>query len=319
MCIILALRRWKKKHIVVGDKDNEENLTAGYKVMAVFRFSALVVVIVASTIAAVMVSAGVDVNIVGRQPTDSSAHDRAFQQHDCLVRAQPRPSCGDHGIHRFCRDVRGRKSLRQRRQPGTEPRARGHRRRQHCRCVFQPIPVAGSFRRTAVNASAGSKSSMSNVLTGLGVMLILLLLSPIITFVPYSALAAIIITSVTKLINIDAFMLAWKVSRADFYVLVTTLVATLSLGIEIGIAVGTVFSILNIIRESASPHIAILGRANVAKEKGEEEKLQWRDIERFPEAYRPPRNIVLRMDRSLFFPNCECFEICLGHSQCQGK
>ena len=159
-----------------------------------------------------------------------------------------------------------------------------------------------------MNASAGSKSSMSNVLTGLGVMLILLLLSPIITFVPYSALAAIIITSVTKLINIDAFMLAWKVSRADFYVLVTTLVATLSLGIEIGIAVGTVFSILNIIRESASPHIAILGRANVAKEKGEEEKLQWRDIERFPEAYRPPRNIVLRMDRSLFFPNCECFE-----------
>ena len=112
----------------------------------------------------------------------------------------------------------------------------------------------------------------------------------------------------TKLINIDEFMLAWKVSRADFYVLVTTMVATLSLGIEIGIAVGTVFSILNIIRESASPHIAILGRANVAKEKGEEEKLQWRDIERFPEAYRPPRNIVLRMDRSLFFPNCECFE-----------
>ena len=309
MCIILSLRRWKKKHVDDG-KDNGERSTRGYKVMAIIvRFSALVVVIVASTIAAIMVSAGVDVNIVGRQPTGIPAPTIVLSSStiisyvpDLVLPAVTMAFIGFAETYAVGKVYDNEGLL----EPNQELVAIGIA--NIVGAFFNSIPVAGSFGRTAVNASAGSKSSMSNVLTGLGVIMILLLLSPIITFVPYSALAAIIITSVTKLINIDAFKLAWKVSRADFSVLVTTLVATLSLGIEIGIAVGTVFSILNIIRESASPHIAILGRANVAKEEGEEEKLQWRDIERFPEAYRPPRNIVLRMDRSLFFPNCECFE-----------
>ena len=174
---------------------------------------------------------------------------------------------------------------------------------------FNSIPTAGSFGRTAVNANSGSKSSLSNLLTGTLVIIVLLIASPALQLVPYSALAAIIITSVTKLIHFDAFTLAWKVNKGDFAVLVTTLVSTLALGIELGIAIGTGVSLLNIIRESASPHVAILGQVNVATIGGDEAvRMQWRDMERFPEAFRPPKNIIIRMDRSLYFPNCEYFE-----------
>ena len=88
---------------------------------------------------------------------------------------------------------------------------------------FNSIPTAGSFGRTAVNANSGSKSSLSNLLTGTLVIIVLLIASPALQLVPYSALAAIIITSVTKLIHFDAFTLAWKVNKGDFAVLVTKL------------------------------------------------------------------------------------------------
>jgi MFS superfamily sulfate permease-like transporter len=41
-----------------------------------------------------------------------------------------------------------------------------------------------------------------------------------------------------------------------------TLVATLGLGIETGIAIGAIVSILNIIRENASPHMPLLGKVD---------------------------------------------------------
>jgi sulfate permease, SulP family len=313
VAIILLLRYWKKKNIGPdGKKKTKREVGKMFHIMSVVvRFSALIVVFIASGIAAIMVAAGVTINIVGVQPTGIPAPTIIFSSSTIATYipslALPAVTMAFIGFAETYAVGKVYDTRDGMLEPNQELIAIGTA--NIVGAFFNSIPVAGSFGRTAVNANAGSKSTISNLLTGLGVILILLFLSPIIQFVPYSALAAIIITSVTKLINLDAFKLAWRVNKADFAVLMTTLVGTLALGIELGIAVGTGVSLLNIIRESATPHVAILGQVNVAT-KGSDEpiQLQWRDVERFPEAYHPPSNIVIRIDRSLFFPNCEYFE-----------
>lgn len=304
--LILALRYWKNKYTGPGKK---QQTTKIFKIMSVVvRFSALVVVFVTSIVAAIMVASGLNINIVGTQPSGIPAPTLIFSSSsvaayipDLILPAVTMAFIGFAETYAVGKIYDTENLI----EPNRELVAIGIA--NIVGAFFNSIPVAGSFGRTAVNANAGSKSSLSNLFTGVGVILILLFLSPAVQYVPYSALAAIIITSVLKLINIESFKVAWKVNRSDFAVLITTLVATLSLGIEIGIAFGTAFSILNIIRESASPYIAILGQVNVSQDKNDG-KFQWRDIARFPEAYKPPRNIVVRMDRSLFFPNCEFFD-----------
>lgn len=306
MSIIIALQYWKKKYTGAGKK---KKTTKIFKIMSVVvRFSALIVVFVTSIVAAIMVANGLKINIVGMQPSGIPAPTVIFSSSSVaaylpslVLPALTMAFIGFAETYAVGKVYDEENLL----EPNRELVAIGIA--NIFGAFFNSIPVAGSFGRTAVNASAGSKSSLSNLFTGLGVILILLFLSPAIQFVPYSGLASIIIVSVSKLINIESFKLAWRVNRSDFAVLITTLVATLSLGIEVGIAFGTAFSIVNIIRESASPYIAILGQVNISEDK-KEEKLQWRDIARFPEAYKPPRNIVVRMDRSLFFPNCEFFD-----------
>eukprot|EP00943_MAST-04B_sp_MAST-4B-sp1_P008315 g8315.t1 len=296
MSLILALRYWKNKYAGAAKK---KQTTKIFKIMSVVvRFSALVVVFVTSIVAAIMVASGLNINIVGAQPSGIPAPTLIFSSSsvaayipDLVLPAVTMAFIGFAETYAVGKIYDTENLL----EPNRELVAIGI------------ANIVGIFGRTAVNANAGSKSSLSNLFTGAGVILILLLLSPAVQYVPYSGLAAIIITSVLKLINIESFKVAWKVNRSDFAVLFTTLVATLSLGIEIGIAFGTAFSIVNIIRESASPYIAILGQVNISQDK-KDEKMQWRDIARFPEAYKPPRNIVVRMDRSLFFPNCEFFD-----------
>ena len=305
--VLIALKVWKKKFSAPLARPKKQSVA--FKIMAVAaRFSALVVVGLASAIAAVMLANGVSVNVVGKQPSGIPTPTMVLSNPAVIARIPelilPAITIALIGFAESYAvgkvyDKGGAM------RPNRELVAIGAA--NIVGAFFNAIPVAGSFGRTAVNANAGSKTTLSNFFTGLGVILVLLVLSPGMEYVPYSALASIIIISVIGLIKLDSFKQAWKVNRSDFAVLATTLVATLALGIELGVAVGTGFSILNIIRESSSPHMPLLGQVE-AEDPKMTKRRQWRDIERFPNSYRPPGSLIIRFDSSLFFVNCAVFE-----------
>jgi len=60
---------------------------------------------------------------------------------------------------------------------------------------FQCYPVSGSFSRTAINYAAGAKTGISSVVSSFLVALALLFLTPLFTFIPKAALAALVISA----------------------------------------------------------------------------------------------------------------------------
>jgi len=165
---------------------------------------------------------------------------------------------------------------------------------------FGGYPIAGSFSRTALNAQAGTKSQLSSLITAGLIVLTLLLLTPLFYYLPTFVLASIIIIAVLGLIDIPEAKRLYKVSRKDFWVLVTAFFATLLLGVQNGILVSIVFSIIIVFQRIAHPHIALMGEIPG--------KTTLRNFERAPNAEPIPGLIIIRMDASLMFVNTRFFK-----------
>lgn len=108
--------------------------------------------------------------------------------------------------------------------------------------LFGGYPVGGSFSRTSINRFAGSTTSWSGFFTGL-IVLSLLWATPVLAALPKSALAAVIIVAVIRLIR---FRRIWALAREDhlqgavaiFTFLAVLAMPRLDLGVLAGVAVG---------------------------------------------------------------------------------
>jgi len=106
-------------------------------------------------------------------------------------------------------------------------------------------PTGGSFSRTALNFSAGAKSPMAAVFTGIFALLAIQFATGALYFLPKAALAAIIIAAVIRLFNPKVFAEFWSINRGDGIVLTVTFLATLLCAphLEWGIMLGIAMSI----------------------------------------------------------------------------
>ncbi len=164
---------------------------------------------------------------------------------------------------------------------------------------FHAFPAEGGFARTAVSVRAGAASTLSNLASALVVALTLIFLTPLFVYLPNAALAAIIVVAVSGLLNLTEVRFLWRTDRLDFYLMVVTFLATLSLGIEEGILVGISASLLLVIYQSSRPHTAITGRLPGTS--------VYRNIERHPDALTTAAVVVYRLDASLYFANAPVF------------
>ena len=98
-------------------------------------------------------------------------------------------------------------------------------------------PVTGSFSRSAVNNQVGAQSQLAGLLTGLLLLLTLWLLTPLFYFLPKYALAAIVIASVTNLVDYNEAIHLWRVKKQDCLLWVVAFLGTLFLGVQLGLLV----------------------------------------------------------------------------------
>jgi SulP family sulfate permease len=125
----------------------------------------------------------------------------------------------------------------------------------------------------------------------------LLLLTSLVYYLPNAALAAIIMVSVTGLIDTREIRYLFRVKKSEGLLLTFTFLATLSLGIIYGLAAGIVASILLFISLNTKPNAAILGRlpgTNI-----------FRNAKDFPQAETIDNLVILRIDASFYFANTE--------------
>ena len=166
--------------------------------------------------------------------------------------------------------------------------------------LFQAFPVTGGLSRTAVNDQAGAKTGMALIISACFILLTLLLLTPVFYFLPKAILASVIMVVVFRLIDIQKPIRLWKSNRSDFWMLIVTFLATLSLGIVMGIGIGVALSLLVIVFQSTRPHIAMLGQVPGTH--------FYRNVNRFDQVIDREDLLIIRFDGQLYFANINYFK-----------
>jgi SulP family sulfate permease len=156
-------------------------------------------------------------------------------------------------------------------------------------------PIAGGFSRSAVNVRAGARTQLAALVTCAVVVITLLAFTRAFFYLPTAALSAIIVAAVAGLIDIPGAAEVYRVKRADFYLLVLTFFATLSLGIQWGILVGIAASVLLFLVRTTRPYFAVLGRIP--------ESQTYLNAARHPHAETLPGIILVRVDAQFYFGN----------------
>eukprot|EP01035_Chromulina_nebulosa_P020825 gene20825-26993_t len=116
--------------------------------------------------------------------------------------------------------------------------------------VSSGYPVSGSFSRSALNTASGSRTAMSKAFTVSILVLTVAVFTPYVYYVPNAALTAIIWASIYNLWKFSDLWHAWKHSKKDFLVLLTTMTIVFVFNTGLGLAVGIGLSFLILLTES---------------------------------------------------------------------
>jgi sulfate transporter 4 len=156
-------------------------------------------------------------------------------------------------------------------------------------------PVTGSFSRSAVNNQVGAQTQLAGLITGLLLLITLLLLTPLFYWLPKFALAAIVISSVTNLVDYHEAIHLWKVKKQDCLLWVVAFLGTLFLGVQIGLLLAIGVSLALVIVESVRPQMTVLWRLPNTP--------IWRNIKQESHGHFVPGVMVVRIGASMYFAN----------------
>lgn len=165
---------------------------------------------------------------------------------------------------------------------------------------FRGQPVSSSFSRSAMNYEAGGTSIVASLITACILSLTLLFFSQLFYHLPLAVLAALIISTVYRLIDFSELRRLFSIKRRDGWTWLITFASTLLLGVQEGILTGIIVSLIFFIWRSAYPHTAEIGY--LANERA------FRNILRYPEAKIYPQTLMVRPDAALYFANMRFLE-----------
>jgi len=102
------------------------------------------------------------------------------------------------------------------------------------------LPATGALARTAANIRSGARSPISGMLHAVFLLLFMLLLAPLMRYVPLAALAAVLLVIAWNMSEIENFKHTLSAPRGDRVVLLLTFILTVLLDLTIAIQVGLI-------------------------------------------------------------------------------
>ncbi|HTO24683.1 MAG TPA: sulfate permease [Gaiellaceae bacterium] len=167
--------------------------------------------------------------------------------------------------------------------------------------VFQGMPVSTSLSASSLNESAGARTPVASLVTGVLVLLTLIVLAPLFSQLPKAVLGAVIIDAVVfGMIDLGELRRLHRVTRFDFWVAIAAIVGVLSAGVLAGVVIGVVLSLIWLVYVATRPPMPLLGR-----EPGTD---VFRDLAEHPGDETFPGVAVVRLDGGLFFATAEALE-----------
>ena len=106
--------------------------------------------------------------------------------------------------------------------------------------LFGGFPATGAIARTATNVRAGARSPISGMAHALFVLIFMLALSPIMSYVPLAALAAVLVIVAWGMSEIERFRHLMRAPLGDRGLLLLTFLLTVMVDLTVAIEVGLV-------------------------------------------------------------------------------
>lgn len=124
--------------------------------------------------------------------------------------------------------------------------------------LFQGFPSGASQSRTSVCDATGGRSQIVSLVAAGTLALFLLLLTPLLKFLPTVALASILIVAGVQLIELHEYRLLFSVSQRDFWLAIAVAAGVLVVGVIPGIVIGVTISLIHVLVRLARPMDAVL-------------------------------------------------------------
>jgi MFS superfamily sulfate permease-like transporter len=164
---------------------------------------------------------------------------------------------------------------------------------------FQGIPISSSASRTPVAEAAGARTQLTGVVGALAIALLLVAAPRLLTQVPSTALAAVVIAAAIGLVEVADLRRIYRIQRWEFWLSMICFAGVATFGAVPGIGMAIVIAVIEFLWDGWRPHSAVLGRVEQLK--------GYHDIGRYPQASRIPGLVLFRWDAPLFFANAELF------------
>ena len=164
---------------------------------------------------------------------------------------------------------------------------------------FQGFAISASSSRTAVAEQSGARSQLAGVVGAGIVVLLLLFFNGLLSSLPNSALAAVVIAAAVSLANLGALGRLWNIRRSAVVLSLVATAGVIFFGVLEGILVAIVLSILLFFHRNWWPHGEVLGR--VPGRDG------WHSDTRGDGLIEEPDIVIFRWEAPLFFANSGMF------------
>jgi len=155
-------------------------------------------------------------------------------------------------------------------------------------------PTSGSFNRTGANYEAGARTPMAAIFSAGFLLIILLLVSPLATYLPLAVMAALLFIVAYGLIDVQRFRETIRASRSETLVLIVTFLATLFVQLEFAILVGVLCSLFVYLNRTTHPAVRVVAPHAASVTRRFEPVAGSGAIE-------CPQLALVRLDGSLFF------------------
>jgi SulP family sulfate permease len=174
--------------------------------------------------------------------------------------------------------------------------------------VVGGIPGAGTMGASLINISSGGTTRISGFMAGVFSLLAFLLLSPLIAWVPVSALSAILIVIGVRMIDTHSLAFFFSPStRLDFMVIMSVILVAIFGNLIAASGVGVALAIILFIREQT--------RSSVVRNRFEGNEVFFKHAYKFQDMERIARNasesVVFELQGSLFFGTASQLQLAL--------
>jgi SulP family sulfate permease len=114
--------------------------------------------------------------------------------------------------------------------------------------IFGGILGTGAIARTAANVKTGAKTPIAGMIHAIVLLLIMLLFSPLVAYIPLTTLAAVLVVVAWNMCELPRFIHAFKAPRGDVAVMLTAFILTVVVDLSFAVQMAMILALFLFMR-----------------------------------------------------------------------